>query len=831
VIHRFRYSAFAIVLLAAGGRISGQACKPGELRVYVKDSQESPIFDAQVRVGSDTKDVGLETTRAKGIADFAEIPCGTWTVRTLKPAFEEAVETIEITSGANTELSVVLRPSIVHTSAEVVEKAPAIEQSASENNELTPAETKTLPTNPATVAETLPLVPGIIRSPLGELIIDGTGEQRSAFIVNQSDVTDPATGKFGQTIPLDAIETVNVLNVPFLAQYGRFTQTVVAIETRRGGEKWHAELNDPFPDFRVRSYHLVGIRNETPRFVVGGPLVHNRLYFNSAIVYILDKVPSRTLGFPRNESKQESINSFTQLDYILSARQIITATLHVSPQHTNFINPDYFNPEPVTPTYAQHNYVGAVQDHFGIWGGTLDSSVSFQRFNAFIGAQGPADEIVTPEGNEGNFFGTQSRNARRTEWLETWSPSPKRALGTHQLKIGSSLTGSGDQGQFTYRPVDVLNTAGQELQRISFTNPLPFNRTDLEVTGFAQDHWAVNPRISFDYGIRLEHQRLAQSLRFAPRAGFAWSPFANEQTVVRFGWGNFYDHIPLDVYTFSRYPVRTITDYAPNGSIIGTPMQYVNVIGSVTGPRSFFIHGQQVAGAFSPRGDTWNVQVEHSISRMLRVRAVYIDNSSVGLITVEPQLLGTTNELVLNGNGTAHYRQGELTAKVNWKEGQQLIFSYVNSRSRGSLNAFDNVIGNFPVPFIRPDEYSNLPGDVPNRFLVWGNVDPHVWRLKIFPIVEYRNGFPYAVVDTLQNYVGTPYSDQTRFRNFFSADARFMRDFKVNPKYTLRLSVTGFNLTNHFNPLAVHANIADPQYGVFFGNYHRRYRFDFEVIF
>ena len=44
-------------------------------------------------------------------------------------------------------------------------------------------------------------------------------------------------------------------------------------------------------------------------------------------------------------------------------------------------------------------------------------------------------------------------------------------------------------------------------------------------------------------------------------------------------------------------------------------------------------------------------------------------------------------------------------------------------------------------------------------------------------------------------------------------------------------SVSGFNLTNHFNALAVHANVDDPQYGIFFGNYHIRYRADFDVLF
>jgi hypothetical protein len=140
-------------------------------------------------------------------------------------------------------------------------------------------------------------------------------------------------------------------------------------------------------------------------------------------------------------------------------------------------------------------------------------------------------------------------------------------------------------------------------------------------------------------------------------------------------------------------------------------------------------------------------------------------------------------------------------------------------------------LGNFPIPLIHPDTYSNLPGDLPNRFLAWGRVETHVWGVAVLPIIEYRNGFPYAMFDASQNYAGVPYGDQSRFPEFFSADARLSKDFKINSKYSLRLSLTGFNLTNHFNALAVHANIADPQYGVFFGNWHRRYRFDFEVLF
>lgn len=825
------WESFAILMiLCSPPRADGQTCRPAELRVLVKDSQESPIFDAQVRVGSAAIQAGVRSTQTLGMADFESVPCGSWTVRTSKTGFEDNTTTVQIGTAPLVEISVTLNPQMNKSSIEVADTAPPVEQSASQNYELRPAEVKRLPMNPATISETLPLVPGVVRAPNGELKIDGAGEQRSSLVVNHSDVTDPATGKFGRTVPVDSIETVNVLQTPFLAQYGRFTQSVVAVETRRGGDKWHAGLNDPFPEFRIRSYHMVGIRDVTPRGVLGGPLIHNRLYLITALQYLLDKAPSRTLPYPRNQSKQERVNSFTQLDFIASQRQIINFTYHFSPEHINFVNPEFFNPQPVTPSYAQRTYVATLADHFGIFGGTLDSSASMQRFHTFIGAQGDADMVLTPQGNRGNYFGTQNRDAWRREWLEIWSPAPLQLMGTHQPKIGTSLTVVNDRGLYAYRPVNILGAENQLLERIDFLNQGPYKRTDLEFTMYGQDHWSPSPRMAFDYGLRVEHQRLASSLRIAPRAGVAWTPSPHGRTVFRVGYGEFYDHIPTDVYAFSRYPIRTITRYAPGGGIVGAPVQYVNVIGSATGPRSFLINGQRVAGAFSPRGATWNSQVEHRFSRLLRIRAVYTDNRSVGLIVLEPDLLGVTNEVVLNGNGSSRYRQAELTAKLGWESGQQLVMSYTRSHAEGSQNVFDNFLGNYPAPVFHPNVYSNLPGDVPNRFLVWGRVNVPFWSLQLLPTVEYRNGFPFIAYDELQNYVGAPNSDSTRFPNFFSADARVMRDFKVSPKYTVRLSLTGFNLTNHFNALAIHNNTADPQYGVFFGNYHRRYRFDFEII-
>src|SRR5919197_5908808 len=140
---------------------------------------------------------------------------------------------------------------------------------------------------PAIVADTLPLIPGVVRSAQGEIKISGRGEHRSALIVNSADVTDPATGQFGMTVPVDSVETINVFKTPYLAQYGRFTAGVVAVETRRGGEKWNFELNDPLPEFRFRSRHLRGLKDATPRIVFNGPLRAQRLYLSEGFEYAI----------------------------------------------------------------------------------------------------------------------------------------------------------------------------------------------------------------------------------------------------------------------------------------------------------------------------------------------------------------------------------------------------------------------------------------------------------------------------------------------------------------------------------------------------------------
>ncbi len=804
-----------------------QTCSVSELRVLVQDRSGVAISDAKLWLG-DNSETGSRITDSEGTAEFNNPSCGDVVVHASSDGFQELAKTIQITGAGPVEATLVMAPATVQENLEVRASTPVIEASSSATGELRAEEVKELPYVPATVAETLTHLPGLLRSADGEINISGTGEYHGAFVVNQADVTDPATGKFGPTLPVEVVEAINVVKAPFVAEYGRFTTGIVSVETHRGADKWHTELDDPFPDFRIRSGHMDGLRNSTPRALLSGPLLHNRLFMITEVQYYLDKHPNLTLPYPFNESKQEFVNSFTQFDYILSTRHLLAGSFHFTPQHVNFVNPEYFNPQPVTPSYAQHNYEATLADRMAIHGGTLASVISLQRFDAAIGGQGDADMVLTPTGNLGNYFARQYREARRGEWLETWSPGQISWAGAHDLKLGSSLDILTNSGQFTAHPVNILDLAGNLLRRIEFTNGSAYEVQDFGSAGFAQDHWTLKRGFTLDFGARFERQGIAKSFRMAPRLGFAWTPFGGGRTIIRGGYGRFYDRVPLDVYTFNHYPQRMVTDYSLDGNI-ETIRWYANALGMDAGPDTVLVHDRRALGSFAPRNATWRVQLEQRISRQVVIQALYEHSRSAGLVDLE-QFGTDTNLLTLNGGGRSFYRQAEFSTRIEWKRGQQIFLSYTRSRAQGHLNEFSGFVGNFPLPLVRPNLFSNLPGDSPNRLLAWGRVSAPL-GLYILPLIEFRNGFPYASVDVLGNYVGMPNREQTRFPNFFSADARFVKDFKYRSKYTLRFSVSGFNLTNHFNALSVHANTADPQYGIFFGNYTRRYRADFELLF
>jgi len=810
------------------------------LRVVVTDPQQYPIPGATVSVYRQQDDAtetpaATVTTDEHGDVAFPALARGVYIVRVEIAGFNPYTKQDVTIGSERTDLHAVLAVATLAENVSV--QAPGGAATGLEAGPSLPAmhlerrAIQRLPLATARIDEALSIVPGVVRSGTGEISMKGATEQQSGLLVNGLDAVDPATGNFRLSLPVDSVEAVQVFLHPYTAEYGQFTGGLTKVETRAGGDRWHFELNDFLPDLRFVGHKIVGIAEDAPHLNLSGPLIDHRMYLSQSLSYTIAKRQVRGLDFPFNETRTDAQSYFSQLDMNLSPRRTDTFTIGYSPERTRFVGLDVFRPQPVTPNATQGDLVIALRDRYQMGEGLLDSALSVRRFNTSVWPQGSDDHTLAPDGERGNYFGTENRHSARVELFEVYTLPTKRFLfGTHDIKFGFDFNVVTSSLDYALRPVNIVRQDGTLAERIEFEPTSTIRADNRESVGFVQDRWAVRQNLSFDLGLRYENQRLADGQGMAPRAGFAWAPANDNATVIRGGIGLFFDKVPLNIRSFSQYPARIVTQYAPDGVTPIDRRRFTTVLVAAAAPKPFDTKGSEPKSAFVPENLTWNVQLDQRVAPSIALRVNYINSSTDSIYIVNPQLMADgSNAIVLQSTGRSSYRALETTVRIQPPRGV-LYLTYVRSRARGDLNDFNSSFGDFGAPVIRQNQFSQLPVDVPHRFLTWGTFAlPR--RFSIAPIVEVRSGFPYSVRDAQQCFVGIRNSDETRFPRFVALDLEAAKELQITKKYAVRLSVRGFNVTNHFNPRDVRANLGDPGFGHFLASYRRYFTGGFDIIF
>lgn len=826
-----------LMLFGVSARAQSEKVSP-ELHLVVVDAQENSIVGAKCVLRKGEKIIAQKQTDANGAVTFENLPGGIYQLTIEKDGFQKYENpAVEIGKISTAELKINLVVGAVSAQVNIEntgENAQSVQAGSSPPSADVQRRTlERLPLATKRVDEAIPLVPGVIRSSNGEISINGATEQQSSFRVNGLNVADPASGNFRLNLPVDAVESVQVFRHPYSAEFGQFTGGVTEIQTRRGGDKLHFEANDFLPDFRIIKGKLVGVQDDAPHININGPIIKDKLFFSQSLGYTISKTPVRGLTFPNNETISEAQSYFTQIDSILSPTHSQTYTVGYFPERQNFVNLDFFRPRPVTPNYKQRDLVTAFHDNLAFQnGGLLQTSFSYKRFFADVRGQGTNEQTLTPTGETGNYFSSQNRRSTRSEFLETYDFPSREFFGeTHNIKIGFNFTHVSNLMNYAARPVNVRRADGTLAERRTFEAAPQIRVNNQTYTGFVQDRLIARPNLSFDIGVRLEDQRIAKERNFAPRGGFAWSPFAGDKIIVRGGVGFFYDKVPLNIRAFDQYPARTVTIYGADGQTILSRTRFENILVSDATLFPLDFRNAQSEVGFVPENLSWNLQIDQVVNSRFSLRANYTNSRTTRLYTVSPETdFFGRSAIVLSPTGRVSYTALELTAKLILPKNQPFYISYVRSKTRGDLNDFSSYFGDFGYPLIRPNQFSRLPTDVPNRLLAWGNIVlPR--KITLSPILEWRSGFPYSIVDQNQRFVGTRNAVGQSFPPFFSLDAELSKDFQLTKKYAVRLSVKGFNLTDHFNPRNVRNNLGDPFFGSFINSYRRFFTGGFDIIF
>jgi len=807
--------------------------KPGSIQGTVTrtddQGQLSAVQGVQMKLTPEAGSSLSTVTDEQGHYTFAGLSAGSYTLEGTLDGFQSYKAVVKLEVEGSLVQDFAMKLSAVTQSVEVSAEAEAMStQNANSTATITAKQSTDVPLAEQKFKEALPLVPGVVRASNGTLNMKGTAESQGMLLVDSAETVDPVTGSFSIPVPLGAIDTLSVSKTPYGAEFGGFSGGLAVIQTRPPSDTWKYDVEDFFPTFRGKNDHLVGVQYFKPRVLISGPLIKKKLNFTEAFDYNFDRKPTRGLPWPFNEVKTQGFDSFTSFQSTLSPSNVLNANVIIFSRHQRFADINSLTPQSTSTNDGQKGFsIGGTDSEQFKSGVALNTVLRFTRIESNANPQGTADMLLTPEGRGGNFFNTFARTAGQFQLQPTLQLPAKKWLGRHDIKFGVDFTHRYYNGTSMSHPIQILRQDGTLAEQINFLPGFALQSDDTELSEFIQDNWTISDHVTIDLGARLVSQSAGRNAGFGPRAGLAFSPGHDHKTLIHLGSGIFFDRVPLLTADFTDNPTRVVTFFGPTSLPLGPASTFTNVYLN-PGPGGTFVPTMNRPNT-SARNLTSSAEVDRDLGRNTVLRLSFLSSQikDYAVLIPIPGSLGGNSFLGLANTGSSHYYELEATVNYKLTDRDILSASYIHSYAHGDLNALSSIYVPFEQAIIRPNVSGILPANIPDRLVAWG-IFSLPWKLKVAPVVDYHTGLPYSVIDSLQNYVGTPNSQ--RFPTFFSLDVKLYREFKVHWKVqrfeetrTVRLGVYSLNLTNHANPLDVFNNNTSPIFGTFDGFQHRIY--------
>jgi len=480
---------------------------------------------------------------------------------------------------------------------------------------------------------------------------------------------------------------------------------------------------------------------------------------------------------------------------------------------------------------------------------TPGSSLGFQYQPTLGLNQGVPYLIVSGYASLGNPI-TGPQNTYQNDYQGSYSLATTR--GRHNLKFGADLTrqqidallGIATNGFFVFAPFPASDSfasflLGQSVQ--FFQGGGDFNRglRKWVAAGYAQDEFRVSARLTLNLGLRYEvntpytdirnrmnawspgHQSVVypnapEGLLFPgdagvpagiapvdyrevmPRVGLAWDPFGGNKTIVRAGYGIFYDGFTNG----TGGPLQASISALPWTQAYQLPGPGFNLANPYGGAATPFGTGNFVApatvltvqsGMRPPYSQHWNLSIERTIARDYLFDIRYAGNKGTHLprfIEANPSIYGpgvnadnnngirqytTCNSAgicnygsvgLIAGDSSSTYHALEVAFSRQYAHGLSFLASYWYSKSLDYISSL-NVAGSAPTlvagendlaqnPFDLAAEHGPSLFDATQRFVFSGTWALPGWRGASRAAAFLVNGWQLNTIASLST--GTPFT-------------------------------------------------------------------------
>jgi len=777
-------------------------------------------------------------TNANGIYEFKTLPPGIYTIRAVAKGFQPTVKAgVTIETGKPISVNIQLEIEVQQEKVEVQDSGTQLDVSGAGNASsvvLKGKDLDALSDDPDELSEELQALAGPSAGPNGgQIYIDGfTGGQlppKSSIReirINQNPFsaeydhlgfgrievfTKPGTDKFhGQFMVNGNTAGLNARN-PFAG---------TAPQPGYDSEMYNGNFSGPiskkasfFVDFNRRNINELSVIN-TPvldaslnpiEFTDSIPSPRTRTSFSPRLDYQLTPNNTVTLRY-QYERENEMNNGIGTFSLPSQATNNFSTEHQVQFSDTQIVNPKVINEIrfrfvreesrgnalDFTPTVNVNGaFTGGgnssgtnddIQDRY-----ELQNYLSIVHNSHFIklGSRLRVTKDVNEQtsGFNGGFtFGAQAVNSQTLAPCDPSLGDPNcvqytglQVYQTVQQGIANGMTAAQVRAQTGLGPTQFSVVAGQPTVQNTF----------LDLGLYAQDEWKIRPNVSLSYGLRLETQNeIKFNADVAPRIGIAWGIDAGQKgqpkTVLRAGWGIFYDRFAQDLLL----QAQRVNGITQQRFVVTNPDFYpdlptsAELAASQNSPTIYQVD-PNLKIPYTMQG---GVTLERQLSKSANIALTYLNSRGVHTLLIrninaplgptfdatDPanRPLGTLNN-VYQYEGAGIFKQNQFIVNTSVRVGQKLslfgyyTLSYANSDTAGS--------GSFPTnQFNIAQDYGRAAFDVRHRVFLGGSISlPMQFRLSPFVIASSGSPFNVTLGQDLNN--DSIYNDRPTFGAFQTA--------------------------------------------------------------
>jgi hypothetical protein len=889
-----------LMFLAAMFASAQQAVNYASLGGRVTDPSGAVVEGADVNVRQlDTNIASTQKTGHDGRFLFPYLKVGKYEVSVQHQGFEEAARPVTLTVGADFDLPFSLIVGQMATKVQVSADAPVIEAARTQiASTISQTEVQNLPLSGRNYFDIALFVPGVspTNTAANQLFAEtsampgqgiSVGSQRNfsnSLIIDGVSANDDAAGVAGTFVGLDVVQEFQVVTSGGQAELGRALGGYINVVTKSGGNDLHGDLYGYFRNSRFNSANALSntvlpLTQAQCGASVSGPAVRDRTFYfanfearalnqsglitiaPSAVAAINQRLTST--GFPGPlistgdfPNPVHNENFFAKLDHHFSATDQFSARYNL--YHVESINSrgagglsapsasaNLFDTD---QTIAASN-VWTLSSHM-----VNETRVQFTNSNLAAPPSDPIGPAVSISGVAS--FGTLSGSpTARLNRLYEGTDSLSIHQGAHSIRVGIDFLYNDDTITFprtirgSYAFSSLANFLGGVYNSSGYTQTFgvtQIHQTNPNVGFYAQDEYKVTPKFTLNLGLRYDLEFLntiaTQTGNVSPRAGFAWTPFASRRTVVRGGYGVFYDRIPLR-------PLANALLSAGNTTVVGDLQQlsislsqtqagapaFPNILGALTIPAgvlfNFSTMNPNMKDAYAEQG---NFEIEQQLGRNATLAVGYQHLRGLHLIVSINQnvpscaAIGTNdgcrpnltygNDSQYSSAADSHYDGAHITFLQRPVKWGNYRFSYTYSKALDNVSEFffSAPINNFNIW----QDYSRADDDQRSRVAFEGTVHSSLARTSTN---WERLSHGFQLTTSLTAYSPLPFNITTGANTipgtgarptingvFISRNAgeghailnlnvRLSRTFALSERMRLQVLAEMFNTLNHVN--------------------------------